>query len=547
MQAEAPDFLVIDPRDGLVLRQRAEGDGPAAAWRAWSQDGGDNRLVLAVPQDARPAPGLVAAATDLAARGQGAARGAVCDVDGQVHHGGTRADVTRHAVALAGSLLVSARHAAGIAERLSGRDWDAYWSADLAAAVAELCEVIPTATVFCHRGMAAKTGAGLLPLARAGMTPFDPAAPSVIVYGAADASTMLYFDAFSRCHGVNLRFLHPSRPLADLGWLTAASAVIIPRHIEPHLASGLVGLLRRVGVPVYWFVDDDLTALAEDGFRGFGFYGGPDFAAGVGQFDGVIASTPQLADRLDTRLVNGVGHRVPIGIRPPRISPHWPAAQAEGDGIGLIGGSFRGAALRDELLPALQAAPRPLRVIASDNLRPFLGSLSVAWEPFEPDFLTFLHRWIRQAPAMIVHPPGKTSNLPNKSIATILVAHSLGAVPIVADEPAFAGWGTDQGVLRLEPGNWAKALRQAADRGMARDLRARLATALAPMHLAPPVADDLLCLIGQPRPVDPLLAQDRLNRALADPGFATLPRPYIDPRPKWRRIASTVKRRLLSF
>lgn len=520
---------------------------PSAAWQALAAGAPDD-FIFVKPWHAQASHDLCTVAADLAARGSLAAVGSVRDAEGRVRHTGARADAFRYAHSVPGSLMVSARLAGSVASRLVGRDWDDYWASDLAAAVAELCEPTRLRNVFCQSDDPVPA-CTLLPLSRAGARAFDPSAPTVVVYGASDASALLYFDAFSRCAGLNLRFLRPSAPMADLPWLVAASAVIIVRNLEPHSRSGLMDVLDLVGVPLFWFVDDDFVSLAEDGVASFAFYQGPGFSQATPLLDGVIASTPQLAA--------GLGHRMPDGppvtVLPPRLASHWPIRTAPGTGIGLIGGAFRGGELESEFLPALGQLPPPVRIVASDNLRPFLDTPAVEWEPFEADFLTFLHRWLQRAPAILLHPPGRTRNLPNKSNATLLVAHALSAVPIVADEPAFAGWGEEQGVLRLEPGNWTAALNRGSDPEMAADLRRRLALALGPEHLSPPGARDLLALLDFPSPVDALAMQERLIRALADPALTGGPavgrtaRPRLARRPRWRRIADAIKRRLLAI
>lgn len=540
MKGRVPEFLRVGPAGMAPFPMPAAPASPTVAWRALAEGASDD-FVYVRPRHAQAGPTLCKVAADLAAGGGLAAVGSVRDANGRVQSTGARADAFRYAHSVPGSLIVSARLAGSIAARLVGRDWDDYWASDLAAAVAELCEPARLRDVFCQSDEPVPA-CTLLPLTRAGTRPFDPDSPTVVVYGASEASALLYFDAFSRCAGLNLRFLRPSAPIADLPWQVAASAVIIVRNLEPHLKTGLLGVLNRVGVPVFWFVDDDFVSLAEDGYASFAFYRSPGFSEAMTLLDGVIASTPQLAASLRRRMPE----RPTVGVLPPRLATHWPIRTAPGTGIGLIGGAFRGGELQREFLPAVGELPPPVRIVASDNLRPFLGNLAVEWEPFEADFLTFLHRWFRLAPAILLHPPGRTRNLPNKSIATLIVAHALSAVPLVADEPAFEGWGEEQGVLRLEPGHWAAALRRGSDPEMAADLRRRLAVALGPAHLSPPGAGDLLSLLDFPPPVDALGMQERLIRALADPALTSGPavvRAARPRKPRWRRIAGAIKRR----
>lgn len=539
-----PVAYLVGPDSAVRAGASPREESPAQFWHEVSRSAGDTAVLL-VPQGGETAPGAMVAAGQMREAGARAASGSLIDTGDDLLAAGGRPCAGRYSQALPGSLMVSARLAATLAQRLSARRWDRYWASDLAALVHELCEPLATGQVFARLGGALPvTAKTLLPLSRAGFRPFDAKAPTVIVYGACDASTMLYLDAFSRCEGMNLRFLRPSSPTADLAWLTAASAVIMVRNIESHIRSGLAGLLRRLEIPVFWFVDDDFTVLAREGRPTFAFYDLPAFTEGVAQFSGLIASTAQLGEALTKTL--GLDPRN-VRILSPRVSPWWPTPPQKTWGVGIIGGTFRGEALRDELPGALaDIGPAP-RIVASDNLRPFLKGIAAQWEPFEPDFLTFLHRWQRQAPAVILHPPGRTSNLANKSIATILVAHSIGAVPIVADEPAYDGWGEAEGVLKLAPGAWGKALCRGLDPQEAMVLRDRLARALGGTSIGEPAADKLLALLGAPAPVMDDDWQDRLNAGLADRALASFAPPPALRLSIRRRIVNAVRRRLSSI
>ena len=96
--------------------------------------------------------------------------------------------------------------------------------------------------------------------------------------------------------------------------------------------------------------------------------------------------------------------------------------------------------------------------------------------PFEADFSAFLARWRALELDAVVHPYGATANIGNKSAASLLVASYLGAVPVVGDEPAYAGLGEAEGVLKVapRPEAWAAALERLSDATTSAQLRARL-------------------------------------------------------------------------
>jgi hypothetical protein len=99
------------------------------------------------------------------------------------------------------------------------------------------------------------------------------------------------------------------------------------------------------------------------------------------------------------------------------------------------------------------AAAEPVRVVATaaaaKALAPELGAAEIEAPPMERSFRQFVRRWRRYGPDILLHPEGATTNAPYKCPTAVIVAGYLGAAPVVADEPAYAGWGEREGVLRL--------------------------------------------------------------------------------------------------
>jgi hypothetical protein len=517
-----PPIQVRLERDGAASCRTSNGAAfaaasPSALWQRLA-DGPAGAFHL-LPEGTEPTGGSGSAAEAMMAAGCGAAVGPVLRAGGVEAPAPWRTDAVRSARMAGGGLIVSAGLSADLAARLVGRRWDRFWPSDLAALVAELCEPLrwPKAVARRLQGDPDEDLRGdLLPPWRAGLAPHDGVAPTLLVYGACDASSMLYFDAFARTAGVNLLFLRPSHPAADLGWLCAASAVVLVRGLAQALQTGMADLMRAVGVPVFWFVDDDFFALARE-YPSFAPYKAERMADLTERIAGIIVPTAALRETLAGTIGFPSGRIAVLGPRPARC---WPRPTRPAQGVGLIGGTFRGEGLRRLVVPALAASASPPRIVACDNLRPFLGGIQAEWEPYEPDFLTFLHRWQRRAPAVIAHPPGRTANLPAKSDATILVAHAIGTVPVVADEPGFSGWGEEQGVVRVAGRDWAEALRHAQRPDVAGEMRARLDAVLAAEARFSDDALTLLAAVAHPAPVADDLFHERLNAALGSPLLA---------------------------
>lgn len=451
------------------------------------------------------APGQIAdsAALDhaldqMAEQGAKAALGAVRDANNMVIAPLAPGSAAFAPIA-AGSLVVTS-HALRNLPR-PPETWDGFWSNDLVTALHQSGQVLTLPDTLAHGGDVASHS--LLPISRAGAS-LDPDLPTIIVLSPPDATCALYFDRFHRAAGLNLRILPPVAMGSAMIWLTQASAVIIPRGIAELVADGTTALLHRLRIPVFWFLDDDVFALAQE-YPAFAPYLSPDFRPLDRGITGIITSTPALAEALKSRL----SLPNPPLILPPGPSADWPRPPTTAAPVAaVVGGAFRGQGLRDIVLPALRRAAPDLRLAAPHSLRPFLSDSPAQFLPFEGDFLRFLHLWQALRPAVLLHPPGRSTNMPNKSSATLFVAHALGAVPVVAQEPAFDGWDETMGVLVARPGDWDAALCRAANPAEAAILRARLATEIARRGHDTP---DLLALLGHPAPVSATTRDMRLQ------------------------------------
>jgi hypothetical protein len=538
-----PEVFLIDGSTTRRFSFSAKEKSPSDLWEELSTLP-DVVAVLLAPAGATVLDGALRAHSAMKSANRSAAFGQLRSRLDETLAPPSRADFVRYGRSASGCLLVSLGLAAELSERLKSRVWDPYWASDLAAEVMELCEPLATGHIFLDLtdvtdrpepiGM-------LLPIRRAGSSAFIETAPTIVVYSACDASTLLYFDAFSRCDGLNLRFLRPSQPLTDLSWLCSASAVIFIRSLETHVLSGVFELLKILGIPVFWFVDDDFVALADE-YASLDFYKSQALHAQIERLDGLLVSTPEMKKAMSRRFGRTAEK---ISVLPPRIAPSWPGPPDKRNGIAVIGGAFRGGSLRVHMPRALEGLGSSTRLMANDNLRPFLHGIAAEWEPFESDFLTFLHRWRRRAPAVVLHPAGKTENIANKSAATILVAHVLGAVPVVADEPAYKGWDETSGVLKLHDDDWIVPLQRALDPSRALEFHARLRQALTRKgHFGAVTASDLLVLLDEPKPVDDDTFHDRLNRGLSIVGASVL-KSEKKPNPRlWSRLKKSFHKRI---
>lgn len=332
----------------------------------------------------------------------------------------------------------------------------------------------------------------------------------LVFYGEHTASLSLYLDGLPPDLAAVVRIVRPHSLLTDLPVLAAAGLVIHVRSFDTALHGDIDAALIRLGVPRAWFTDDDLLALALDQ-PGFASYSSARLRAFTASLVAVIGTTRGLCERL------AAFH--------PRVL-HWPCVadssllppvempQPDRLRVAVFGGAFRAQGLRRSVLPALAALPGAELVVTDALASSAPGAMIL---PFEPDFRRFIQAWRHARPAIVVHPPGIAANLPAKGPGSVLAALYLGAVPVVAEEPAFAGLHAAHGVLRAaqDPESWHAALASLASPQARQRCLAALATHCTATYTAGPAADAIAVLQGHAAPAGEAAARRRAAWLLA--------------------------------
>jgi hypothetical protein len=323
------------------------------------------------------------------------------------------------------------------------------------------------------------------------LLPAEPACPSfaprgvgvdLLVLGQIEVSTSLYFDFLESAPDLSVAFRAYTGLAVDAPHLAGARLVVLVRTLHRFWDEGVIDFLKLAGVPFVWFTDDNFLVLRAE-HDASAFFTAPRMRRALAGATAVWASTESLAEALrplhpdvrvwgpvlDARLANGA---------PP---PDGPLT------VVLPGGDFRAVGLEGEPIERLgaMAAAEPIRVVATAavarEIEPALGKAEVVVLPPERSFRQFVRRWRLYGPDILLHPEGDTANAPFKCPTAVIVAGYLGAAPVVADEPAYEGWGEHEGVLRL--GDDAMGLIRAASGVRKPDWRAdmgqRLTRALA--------------------------------------------------------------------
>jgi hypothetical protein len=335
----------------------------------------------------------------------------------------------------------------------------------------------------------APTGATI---GRSARLPGEPATPGfaepaalgsrrVLVLGQIEVSTSLYFDVLESLPGASVGF----RPLTGLSidapHLAAADLVILVRELHRFWDEGVIAFLEAAKVPYLYFTDDNFLELRAEGDAP-SFYSARRVRRALSGARAIWVSTPPL----------GFAHaelHPNVALWRPALDPVLLEAAPpppEKLTIAIAGGDFRLAGLSGPLAEGLReiASAGPLRIIATEAwakpLAEALPGAEIIALPLERSFRQFVRQWRRFGVDILLHPAGATRNAPYKCPTAVIVAGYLGATPVVADEPAYDGWGVSSGVVRLgaDGAGLATVARQARDPDWRGRLAERLAAAL---------------------------------------------------------------------
>jgi len=278
---------------------------------------------------------------------------------------------------------------------------------------------------------------------------FAPLRPTrVLVLGQIEVSTSLYFDFLDAAPEISVDFRPLTRLALDAPVLAGADLVILVRELHRFWDEGVIAFLDQAGVPYVWFTDDNFQVLRAEG-EASAFYALPRMRAALAQAAAVWTSTEALA-------AAHLWLHPHVDVWKPALDPFLRQALPRSSGpltIALAGGDFRLSGLAGPPIDRLRQIGEGLRLVvtvaAAQMLRPALPGAEIIVPSAERSFRQFIRAWRRFAPDILLHPAGVTSNAPFKTPTAAIVAGYLGAVPVVADEPAYHGWGDGEGVLRL--------------------------------------------------------------------------------------------------
>jgi len=295
-------------------------------------------------------------------------------------------------------------------------------------------------------------------------------------------STSLCFDGLPESERRRLLFV----PLAagDFHFelfLARSDAAILVRNLVDEPARQVARLCRWMDVPLYYLIDDNLIVLGADDPELAG-YTREAVTEALADFAGILCTSASLAEYFESLHVRPPVHEIGpvfdavklVKIRRLRGEPGGSALR-----VGFIGGPFRRRNLEEQIVPALAAVARDAPVTFFSPSPPANAGgppFPVTTVAFSPHFDDFLTTWGALGLGVVVHARGDTANIEYKTGSVLLSALYLGAVPIVAREPAFRDVGEAQGVLQVDgdTSSWERALRRVQAPDVRREMLSRL-------------------------------------------------------------------------
>lgn len=261
--------------------------------------------------------------------------------------------------------------------------------------------------------------------------------------------------------------------------LSGASALVIIRGLFEF--GNLAACARRLGVPVYYFIDDNFMLIRDEGGAGESSYerytvdGVRDV---LRDYAGVLLAAPSLVDYYAANRLHDRLHYYPPVMGPGLVAlarePSRPLT------VAFFGGLHRRAPFLDYVYPAIRrlAATRPVRLVAA-GLDPQTlevdSRVQVVCPAYDRAYTAAIQAVAREGVDILVHPSHETGNNIFKNPHVIINARAIGAAAIFTNEApyaALAGTGVALLTENSEAG-WFQALSELTDAGRRDELRAR--------------------------------------------------------------------------
>lgn len=350
-----------------------------------------------------------------------------------------------------------------------------------------------------------------------------------------DATTSLFFGHLLDHSEAPVRVTHyGGRKCVAL--LSRASAVIFVRGLFE--CADLARGARMLGIPTYYFLDDNFMVLREQGGRDAEFVGEYSLEAvraALKHYAGVLLSSPALLKYFKDHDLHAQLRLFP----PVMVACVMPVpARRSSTHLAFFGGRHLHGIFHEAVLPAIRrlARQRPVTLIVIGLAAPLSVSegLTTVSEPYYPGYDDGIERLAALGVDVLVHPSASgMANNPYKNPHALISARRLGAVPVVSNVAPYAELCVDGVAICCGDSSesWYGALAGiVADPEKVAGLRARL---------------DAYCEQQFSGTSNLLLLRELVGRHEAPRPMATLLRFAVLQSHEWRRLAKRIARRLL--
>lgn len=258
------------------------------------------------------------------------------------------------------------------------------------------------------------------------------------------------------------------------GPLGGASAVIIVRGLFEF--GNLIACATRLGVPRYYFVDDNFMLIRKDvGTYGSAYekYTNERVRTVLRDFSGVLLATPSLMKYFaDERLHDH------LMLYPPVAGPVLESPARDGDHpltVAFFGGMHRRDPFVRFVYPAVCRLARDRKVtliaagLEAGSLAPAAG-VEIVYPRYDPSYTAALQLVARHGIDILVHPSSATANNIYKNPHVLINARVFGAAPIFSNVPPYDAVAGEQVAVLCENTEdaWYEAIA-----GLASDARLR--------------------------------------------------------------------------
>jgi hypothetical protein len=348
----------------------------------------------------------------------------------------------------------------------------------------------------------------------------------------ADATTTLFFGNLLGANRAPIQVAQLGERNC-LNLLSKASAVIFVRGLFE--CASLASYARALGIPTYYFLDDNFMVLREQGGRDAEFVGEYSIDAvrtALAGYDGVLLSSATLVSYFKTHALHSQLMLFPPVAEQPAPAP----ARGAGMRVAFFGGRHLHETFVEVVLPAVRrlAQRQPLTLIGvglAARLDPSAG-LTIVEEPYHASYREGLTRLARHGVDVLVHPSAAgMANNAYKNPHALISANMLGAVPVVSNVAPYADLCGQQVAICCDDSeeSWYSGLATAAS-DQAGAIRARLHAYCATQFSGGANRDVLNDLVRRHAPPTPAATVVRLAVLQSYP---------------LRRLAERISRRLL--